>query len=141
MTMSGRSPSYYRFLAVAVFALTLLAVLLPGSVVDAGSAWLKQWLPAGGDYGGAAGYTDKLVHAGLFALCGLLLALGWLDEVRHWGVVITSTGAVGAKLMALLWACIWCIILQYTVLRKISMNAENLEALKSAVLALPESER
>lgn len=85
MRPSSRPIRYSRICAVSAFALTLLLVLLPGDTLKAGAQWLRQWLPFMRDFGGAGGgHFDKVAHATSFGLCGFLLALGWLDQVRHW---------------------------------------------------------
>jgi VanZ family protein len=64
---------------------TAILLLLPGDLLSAVGDWLAPWWPLPSpDRSPSILSLDKLVHAGLFALCGLLVLLGWLTSSGHW---------------------------------------------------------
>ncbi|PLW82096.1 hypothetical protein CWI75_09865 [Kineobactrum sediminis] len=68
--------------AFALFALvgTLVLLLLPGPAVEVLVDLARGWFPASApDVPGLELPMDKLGHASLFALCGVLLVWGWLQ--------------------------------------------------------------
>ncbi len=67
----------YRIIGFVTLSFTLVALLLPGEYLDL----LASWSPWRGS-AQAAGFAhlDKLVHAGMFAVCGCLVVLGWLTR-------------------------------------------------------------
>jgi hypothetical protein len=76
---------HYRLLATLSFSLTLLILLMPGSMIEYLEIKLSEWfalpsLPPGLD----SSPIDKLIHTGLFAVCGFLLTRGWLHQTRSW---------------------------------------------------------
>ncbi|QIB64060.1 VanZ family protein [Kineobactrum salinum] len=75
----------YRLAAVLAFAATAVLLLLPGPVLSAAGSWLAPWWPLPSPQEPSFALPlDKLVHAGLFALCGLLVLRGWLTSNGHW---------------------------------------------------------
>lgn len=67
----------YRIISVLALFATLLALLLTGEQLAA----LTSWLPWP-ESATVAGYSsvDKLMHAGMFAVCGYFIVLGWLTR-------------------------------------------------------------
>lgn len=74
---------------IAVF-ITLVCLLAPGDQVLAAKVWAASWMPfaAALDAADATAYSDKLVHAGLFAVLGGLAARSWLQPAQRWWVVV-----------------------------------------------------
>lgn len=77
------------FFGLALFV-TLVCLLVPASAVLATKVWAASWLPmaAALDAADATAYSDKLVHASLFALLGCLAARSWLQPGQRWRVVL-----------------------------------------------------
>jgi VanZ family protein len=77
--------SRYRLLAILALTLTLVILVLPGSFIEYMTYRLSDWLrwPSSSPDPGSFP-IDKLVHAGLFLICGFLLTLGWLHQVKSW---------------------------------------------------------
>jgi VanZ family protein len=70
---------------VLALAATAVLLLLPGDLLSAACDWLAPWWPLPSpERAPAILPLDKLVHAGLFAVCGLLVLLGWLTCSGHW---------------------------------------------------------
>lgn len=88
--------STYRLLSVAVLALTLVALLTPGDTIHAVESWVRQWLPwlPSGDGPGVLP-MDKLVHIGLFALCGWCLVRAWYRSPLGWPPLLGGLIALG----------------------------------------------
>lgn len=80
----------YRLGFGVAVLIALVLLLLPGSLVQSVEFWLNSWLHFAADFEDTnqVGYTDKVVHAVLFALIGLLAARGWADNRRHLAVVL-----------------------------------------------------
>ena len=69
--------------------LTLVCLLAPADAVLATKLWAASWLPmaAALDAADASAYSDKFVHAGLFALLGALAVRSWLLAPQRLRVV------------------------------------------------------
>ncbi len=76
----------YRLAAVLALLATAVLLLLPGDLLSAAGNWLAPWWPLPSPQRPPSTLPlDKLVHAGLFAVCGLLVLLGWLTSSGgHW---------------------------------------------------------
>lgn len=82
---AATDPSRYKRLAGVALAITLLLLLIPGSVIDALLLQAYRWWPwATPGITSSSLPLDKFVHAGLFAICGALVVRGWLSESRRW---------------------------------------------------------
>ena len=70
--------------------LTLVCLLAPADAVLATKLWAASWLPmaAALDAADASAYSDKFVHAGLFALLGALAVRSWLLAPQRLRVVV-----------------------------------------------------
>lgn len=70
--------------------LTLVCLLAPADAVLAAKVWAASWLPmaAALDAADASAYSDKFVHAGLFALLGALAVRSWLLAPQRLRVVV-----------------------------------------------------
>jgi len=87
----------YRYLFMLALTLTLVLLVMPGSVIDALRLWVLEWWPwRGSGMGSGAVSADKLVHGGLFALCGWALVRGWMSSVRRWLAFYIPLLALGA---------------------------------------------
>lgn len=85
-----------QLLACLALALTLLFLLLPGDTLEALTSGLRQWWPwSTPGLGSGARNADKLIHFGLFALCGALVARAWLLKVGGWLPLYLSLLAFG----------------------------------------------
>lgn len=69
--------------------ITLLTLWLPASEVLALKVWVASWLPMAAtlDAADASAYSDKLVHASLFAMLGWLAVRGWVLAPQRWRMV------------------------------------------------------
>lgn len=69
---------------------TLVCLLAPANAVLAAKVWAASWLPMAAtlDAMDATTYSDKLVHASMFALLGWLGARSWLLAPQRWRLVI-----------------------------------------------------
>ena len=77
--------SHYRLLATLTLSLTLIILIMPGSMIEYLALKLSEWFafpvpPPSAD----ALPIDKLVHIVQFGICGFLLTRGWLDQTQSW---------------------------------------------------------
>lgn len=78
-----------RILFWLATAVTLVSLLATAESVLAAKVWVASWLPFSAelDVVNFTSSSDKLVHAGLFALLGWLGARGWVQHRQRWGLV------------------------------------------------------
>lgn len=87
----------YRYFFVFSLSLTLIVLMMPGSIIEDGKSWVLEWWPWGNSGMNSGGLPiDKLVHAGLFGLCGWALVRGWMSSARQWLVFYIPLLALGA---------------------------------------------
>lgn len=79
-----------RILFGIALLVTLVCLLAPAEAVLAAKVWAASWLPmaAALDAADATAWSDKLVHASLFAVLGWLAARAWLQPGQRWRVVV-----------------------------------------------------
>lgn len=79
-----------RVLFGIALLVTLVCLLAPADAVLAAKVWAASWLPmaAALDAADATAWSDKLVHASLFALLGGLAARSWLQPGQRWRVAV-----------------------------------------------------
>ncbi|MBW7832171.1 MAG: VanZ family protein [Simplicispira suum] len=79
-----------RVLFGIALLVTLVCLLAPADAVLAAKVWAASWLPmvAALDAADATAWSDKLVHASLFAVLGFLAARSWLQPGQRWRVVV-----------------------------------------------------
>ncbi|MGP1630660.1 MAG: VanZ family protein [Giesbergeria sp.] len=79
-----------RTLFVLALLVTLVCLLAPADAVLAAKVWAASWLPmaAALDAMDASAYSDKLVHASLFALLGWLAACSWRLPRHRWYALV-----------------------------------------------------
>lgn len=84
-----RTLVFLRILFGLALLVTLVCLLAPASAVLAAKIWLASWLPMAAvlDAADATAYSDKLVHASLFAVLGGLGVRAWLSQRQRWRVV------------------------------------------------------
>ena len=84
-----RALAIARALFWLALLVTLVCLLAPASAVLAAKVWAASWLPMAKalDTMDASTYSDKLVHASLFALLGWLALRSWLLARQRWWVV------------------------------------------------------
>lgn len=84
-----RTLAVARVLFAIALLFTLVCLLAPADAVLAAKVWAASWLPmaAALDAADATAYSDKLVHAGLFAVLGGLALRSWLLARQRWRVV------------------------------------------------------
>lgn len=86
----------YRCLFVFTLLLTLVALMMPGPMIESLRSWVLGWWPwrgSGMDSGVVS--ADKLIHAGLFALCGWALVRGWMSAAQRWLLLFVPMMAFG----------------------------------------------
>lgn len=86
----GRAANVATYLFWLALMFTLVCLLTPADAVLAAKVWAASWLPmaAALDAADATAYSDKLVHASLFAVLGCLAARSWLQPGQRWRVVL-----------------------------------------------------
>lgn len=86
MTRGGVVLGALRGLFILALLATLVCLLAPASAVLAAKVWAASWLPlaAALDAADASAYSDKLVHASLFAVLGWLAVRGWVLAPQRW---------------------------------------------------------
>ncbi|MFO7551810.1 MAG: VanZ family protein [Haliea sp.] len=67
----------YRIFSALALSGTMLALLLTGEQLAVLTSWLS-W-PESATVAGYS-HADKLMHAGMFAVCGYFMVLGWLTR-------------------------------------------------------------
>ncbi|RID99981.1 hypothetical protein D3F03_06295 [Simplicispira hankyongi] len=78
-----------RVLFTMALLVTLVCLLAPANAVLAAKVWAASWLPMATvlDAADATAYSDKLVHASLFAVLGGLAARSWQQGRQRWWAV------------------------------------------------------
>lgn len=79
-----------RALFWLAMTVTLVSLLTPADAVLAVKVWVASWLPMASalDAADVTAHSDKLVHAGLFALLGWLGARSWSLPPQRWRLVV-----------------------------------------------------
>ena len=86
----------YRYFFIFALLLTLVALMMPGSIIEAMRVWVLGWWPwRGSGMNSGAVSADKLIHAGLFGLCGWALVRGWMSSARRWLLFYVPLLALG----------------------------------------------
>ena len=77
--------SHARIAAYSSLFITLVLLVIPGSVIDWFRLWAYQWWPwASSSLALSAISNDKFIHAAMFAVCGALVAKGWVGQLARW---------------------------------------------------------
>lgn len=71
---------------------TCIVLLVPADNVLAAKVWIASWLPMAAvlDAADVSEHADKLVHASLFTMLGVLGMRGWLRGDQRWRVLFAG---------------------------------------------------
>lgn len=84
---------------------TCIVLLVPADNVLAAKVWIASWLPMAAvlDAADVTEHADKLVHASLFTMLGVLGMRGWLRGDQRWRVLafLLSLGVLTETLQSI----------------------------------------
>lgn len=102
----SRALAMVRTLFWLALLVTLVSLMAPADAVLAAKVWAASWLPMAAtlDALDTTAYSDKLVHASLFALLGWLGARSWGLAAQRWRLVVglLLLGALTESLQSLI---------------------------------------